>query len=266
MLSVITLHLILRQCLSLSPKLHVWANLDIHLAPEILYLGFQWDHLIHLAFMCLLGIQIGPYICKASTLSTSFPDASFTLESLVFLIYFQYYDWVIRKNCNQDYWKPCGLVLDQYMSACLTGLQTRQKPTGTVSLDKNQWTSGQWRILLGPCCLHALFSLLIWMILLEALVSLCQSRMRQMWSFLGTLYFFSSIVPWNSLRADASRVSCLVMPALTLNLGSCSSVQTESEADHPYFCKYASHFESYHCFWKCMPMFIIFIFVKTECT
>lgn len=129
--AVIALHLILRQCLSLSPKLAVWASLDIHLAPEIFYLGFQWDHLIQLAFMCFLGIQIGPHICKANTLSTSFPDASFTLESLVLLIYFQYYDWVIRKICNQDYWKPCGLDLDQYMSACLTGLQMRQKPTGT---------------------------------------------------------------------------------------------------------------------------------------
>lgn len=39
-------------------------------------------------------------------------------------------------------WEPCGLVADYYMNAFPRGLQMRQKPTGTDSLGKNQWTLG----------------------------------------------------------------------------------------------------------------------------
>lgn len=40
----------------------------------------------------------------------------------------------------------CGLISDQHRSACPVGLLMRQKPTGTVSLGKDQQTLGQYRM------------------------------------------------------------------------------------------------------------------------
>ena len=56
--------------------------------------------------------------------------------------------WYAKRPCTVTRktkilcWELCNLVSDQYVSACLMGLQIGQMPTGLVSLGKDQWTLG----------------------------------------------------------------------------------------------------------------------------
>lgn len=82
-------------------------------------------------------------------------------------------------------------ILDQCMYACLTGLQMRQKSVGTVSLSQKQWTLGQCRVLLEPCDLHALFSVVTVVILLVVIVSVIGTDVI----ISGNPIFFLNIFP-----------------------------------------------------------------------